>query len=166
MLLFACKWALQYEFECGQDVVLSFVESCDVWVVQCWNESDSVAFVHITYFLGVVVSFRVFLYLLVGRVLVFCVVDLLLFLSGVWLNGGCGPRETHSGLSQSVSHSSTVVLCSFGWVLCFVVRDLCFPLLLCVCSSVLFCDCGCGCGGMWTVLLLLVFDFRLILSCF
>jgi len=54
--------------------------------------------------------------LLVGRVWVCCVVDLLLFLSGVCLIGGCGLRETHSGLSQAVSDSSTVVLFFFGCV--------------------------------------------------
>jgi len=41
-----------------------------------------------------------------------CVVDLPLFLSGVCLIGGCGLRETHAGLSQSVSDSSTVALFS------------------------------------------------------
>jgi len=103
------------------------------------------------------VSFCVFLRLLVGRVWVCFVVNLLLFLSGICLIGGCGLRETHSGLSQSVSDSSTVALFFFGCVcnlcLCY------FSLLLCLCSSLLCCDCGCGCGGMWTVLLLLVFDF-------
>jgi len=127
-------------------------------------------------FLGVVVSCCVFLCLLVGRVWVCCVVDLLLFLSGVCLSGGCGLRETHSGLSQSVSDSSTVTLfflgCVFLSLFSFIatelVCNLCvfFSLLLCLCSSLLCCDCGCGCGGMWVVLLLSVFDFVFDLCCF
>jgi len=40
------------------------------------------------------------LFCLVGRVWVFCVVDILLFLSLACLIGGCGLRETHSGLGS------------------------------------------------------------------
>jgi len=55
--------------------------------------------------------------LLVERVWVFCVVDLLLFLSLVCLNDGCGPRKPDAGLLQGVSDSSTVALSSCGWLL-------------------------------------------------
>jgi len=63
--------------------------------------------------------------LLVGRIWVCCVADLLLFLSGVCLIGGCGLRETHAGRLQGVSDSSTVALffigCVCNLVLCFVI---------------------------------------------
>jgi len=65
-----------------------------------------------------------------------------LFVAG--RNGGCGLLEAHAGRSQLVSDSSTVALSPFGCVLCFVVCDVCFWLLLCLCSSLLCCDCGCG----------------------
>jgi len=111
------------------------------------------------------VSYCVILCLLVGRVWVCCVVDLLLFLSGFCLSGGYGLRGTHAGLSQLVSDWSTVALFFFGCVcnlaLCFV-----FSLLLCLDTSLLFCGCECGCCGMWTVLLLLVFDLWGSLCCF
>jgi len=45
--------------------------------------------------------------------LVFCVVDLLLFLSLLCRDGGCGLREMRAGLLQSVCQSSSIVLCSF-----------------------------------------------------
>jgi len=82
--------------------------------VCCWNDSNSLAFVDIASF--VLLSPCVFLCSLVGCVWVRCVVDLLFFLSGVCLIGGCGLRETHAGLLQTVSDSSTVGLFFFGCV--------------------------------------------------
>jgi len=115
-------------------------------------------------FLGVVISFCVFLCVLVGRVWVCCIVDLLLCLSGFCLIGGCGLRVTHAGLLQTVSDSSTVAPFFLWLCLCFVVCHLFFSLLLLLCCSLLCCDCGCGCGRMWIVLLLLVCDFCLVFS--
>jgi len=69
-----------------------------------------------------VVSVCVCLYLLGGRVWVCCVVDRLLFLSLVCRNGACELRETHAGLSQAVSDSSTEAF-FFLW-LCFVICGL------------------------------------------
>jgi len=75
-----------------------------------------VAFVHIACL--VVLSVCVlFVFACGGRVWVFCVVDVLLFLSWLCRNGGCGLRETHAGLLQTVSDSSTVALFFFGCVL-------------------------------------------------
>jgi len=87
-----------------------------------------VAFVHIAslVLLSLVVSFCVCLLDVSGSVVlfIFC-----LFLSGVCLNGGCGLRGTHSGLSQLVSDWSTVALFFIGCVcslcLCFF-RCCCF----------------------------------------
>jgi len=55
---------------------------------------------------------------LVGPVWVCSVVDFLSFLSLVCLNGECGLQETHAGLLQPVSDSSTVA--HFLW-LCVVI---------------------------------------------
>jgi len=69
-------------------------------------------------------------------------------------NGWCGLRETHAGRLQWVSDSSTVALFSFGCVLCFVVCDVCFWLLLCLCRRC--CVAIVGVAELWIVLLLLL----------
>jgi len=101
----------------------------------------------------------------VGRVWVCCVVDLLLFLSGVCLIGGCGLRETHAGLLQAVSDPSTVApfflwLCVVIWVVICVIRCCCVCVLHCCFAIVGVGIAECGLGCCWCV------TFCLILSCF
>jgi len=59
------------------------------------------------------------------------------------------------------------LLSFFSLVVCEICVCVFFgALLLCLCSFLLCCDFGCGCGGMWSVLLLFVFDLCLIMCGF
>jgi len=98
---------------------------------------------------------------LVGPVWFFCVVDLLLFLSGVGGNGVRGLRETHAGLLQPVSDSLTAAhfpLVVFWdlWVVICVFRSCCVYVVRCCVAIV-------GVAELWIVLLLLL-DLCWILS--
>jgi len=103
--------------------------------------------------------------------LVCCVVDRLLFLSWVCLIVGCGLRETHSGLLQTVSDSSTValfslvVICDLRFVI-YVFRCCCVCVVRCCVAivGVVLAECGWG-WCCWCLSLCGILCFCLFVRC-